>query len=481
MTTAGAAGAGAPAAARLDASFRDPSGFVFTRDGVLYRQVNAVFAAEFDACTASGLYDDLARDRLLVSHRRVDPALALTPGAHAVLVPEPVAFISYPYEWCFGALRDAALLTLDVEEHALAHGFTLRDASAYNVQFNAGRPVFIDTLSFAPYHEGEPWAAYKQFCEHFLVPLTLMAERDVRCGLLLHEYLDGIPLDLGSALLPAASWADPRTLLHVHLHARSQRQHRDSDVAAVVGTRRLTKPALRALLSTLRHAVERLAWEPTGTTWADYADATNYSESATNAKRAVVIDYLRRVGPATVWDLGANTGLYSRVAREYAREDSSAGASLVCAFDVDPAAVERHYVAVRAAGETAILPLIIDLTNPSPPAGWANRERMSLAERGPADALLALALVHHLAIGHNVPLDFVARYFAQLGRALIVEFVAKEDSQVQRLLRNRPDVFPFYTRDGFEQAFAPYFTLDARTRVGDAQRWLYLMRTRSEG
>ena len=474
MTATGASGARTPAAARLDASFRDPSGFVFRRDGVLYRQVNAVFAAEFDACTASGLYDDLARDRLLVPHRRVDPALALTPGAHAVLVPEPVAFISYPYEWCFGALRDAALLTLDVEERALAHGFTLRDASAYNVQFTGGRPVFIDTLSFAPYHEGEPWAAYKQFCEHFLVPLTLMAERDVRCGRLLHDYLDGIPLDLGSALLPAASWADPRTLLHVHLHARSQRHHRDSDVAAVVGTRRLTKAALLALLGTLRHAVERLAWKPAGTTWADYADATTYSDSASSAKRALVVEYLRRVGPRTVWDLGANTGVYSRVAREYA----PAGAPLVCAFDVDPAAVERHYVALRAAEETRILPLIVDLTNPSPPAGWANRERMSLAERGPADALLALALVHHLAIGHNVPLDFVARYFAQLGRTLIIEFGAKEDSQVQRLLRNRPDVFPCYTRDGFERAFAPHFAIEATARVGDAARWLYLMRAR---
>lgn len=460
-------------AERVEASFRDPSGFVFTRDGTVYRQVNASFAAEFDACTASGLYDALERDRLLIPHRAADLALALTPDAHAVLAPERVPFISYPYEWCFGELRDAALLTLDVQVRALERGFTLRDASAYNVQFVDGRPVFIDTLSFAPYREGEPWAAYKQFCEHFLLPLTLMATRDVRCGLMLRDHLDGIPLDLGSALLPRRSWADVRTLLHVHLHARAQRKHHESKVSAVVGTRRIEKPALLALIGTLRGAVERLTWQPAGTQWADYVGATNYSDAAETAKRALVGSYLRRVGPATVWDLGANTGEYSRVAREIA--------PLVCAFDVDPAAVERNYRRIRAADETGLLPLVLDLTNPSPPNGWANRERMSLAERGPAGAVLALALVHHLAIGNNVPLEQVARYFAQLGRALVIEFVAKEDSQVQRLLRNRADVFPSYTREGFEQAFGQHFTIDASERVGDAERWLYLMTARAPG
>ena len=196
-----------------------------------------------------------------------------------------------------------------------------------------------------------------------------MAERDVRCALLLRDYLDGIPLDLGSALLPGRSWTRLSTLLHVHLHARSQRRHQESDVAKVVGTRRLTKPALLALLGNLRSAVERLTWQPAGTQWADYVGATNYSDAATAAKRALVGDYVRRVQPTTVWDLGANTGEYSRVARDTA--------AVVCAFDVDPAAVERNYRAVRARNETGLLPLVLDLTNPSPAIGWANRERMS--------------------------------------------------------------------------------------------------------
>jgi hypothetical protein len=452
---------------RLDASFRDPSGFVFSKDGKLYRQVNTVFADEFDACTSSGLYETLIRERLLVPHEPADRSLALTPDAHAVIAPERVPFISYPYEWCFGELRDAALLTIDVQLRALEQGFVLRDSSAYNVQFVDGHPVFIDTLSFERYREGEPWAAYKQFCEHFLLPLMLMATRDVRCGLMLREYLDGIPLELGSALLPRKSWMDPRTVLHVHLHARAQRKYADTKVSNVVGTRKMTKSALVGLIGNLRNAVERLSWRPEGTQWADYVDATNYSTTAASSKQELVRQYLCRANPAVVWDVGANTGVYSRVAREVA--------PFVVAFDIDPAAVERNYRTVRERNETGLLPLVLDFTNPSPALGWAHRERMSLADRGPADAVMALALIHHLAIAGNVPLDHVAGFLSQLGKTLVIEFVAKSDSQVEKLLRNRPDIFPNYTQEGFEHAFRRFFTIDACQRVDEADRWLYLM------
>ncbi|HEX2609694.1 MAG TPA: hypothetical protein VHK68_01700, partial [Gemmatimonadales bacterium] len=190
----------------VEGSFRDPSGFVYTRDGTLYRQVNRSFAQEFDAFIASGLYEELARDGLLVAHRQVGLESAANDDAHAVLQPDRIEFISYPYEWSFGQLKDAALLTLTIQERAVGRGFTLRDSSSYNVQFRGGHPVFIDTLSFAPLEEGKPWTAYKQFCEHFLLPLTLMSTRDIRCEALLRSYIDGIPLDFGSRLLPRRTW-----------------------------------------------------------------------------------------------------------------------------------------------------------------------------------------------------------------------------------------------------------------------------------
>ncbi|AHG93590.1 nodulation protein NoeA-related protein (plasmid) [Gemmatirosa kalamazoonensis] len=452
-------------------SFRDPSGFVYTKNGTLYRQVNRVFAEEYDAVRASGLYEELASAGLLVAHAEDDPAAAATPDAHVVLRPERVPFISYPYEWSFGQLKDAALLTLDVQRRALDRGFALRDASAYNVQFVDGRPILIDTLSIGRYTVGEPWIAYRQFCEHFLAPLALMAHTDVRCAALQRQYLNGIPLDLASKLLPTRTRFSPSMLLHIHLHARAQQKYQHADVKAETGGRRMTTAALRNFLTSLRDSVEGLKWEPAGTEWADYTTNTNYSDRAHDAKKARVAEFASRAGARVAWDLGANTGLFSRAVRD-------AGVPTVLSFDIDPAAVERNHRAIKASGERGITPFVLDLTNPSPAQGWAHEERMSLAERGPADLVLALALVHHLAISNNVPLERVAAYLAQLGRWVVIEFVPKSDSQVRRLLTNREDVFPGYTREGFEAAFAPHFTTAACVPVEESERWLYLLERR---
>lgn len=451
-------------------SFRDPAGFVYTRDGVLYRQVNRSFEPSFTAFIASGLYDELTRDRLLVPHQQAPLGLAAGPDAVAVLRPERIGFVSYPYEWSYGQLKDAALLTLDAQSRALQRGLTLRDASAYNVQFAGGRPVLIDTLSFEPRAEGAPWAAYRQFCEHFLVPLVLMSRVDIGCGSLLRAHLEGVPLELGSRLLPRRSWLRPSLLMHLHLHALAQRRYADRPVPAGAKARPIGKGAAAGLVRSLRSTVEGLDWNPSGTVWADYTTEHNYSEAAVASKRDLVGGLLRAVGPGVVWDLGANTGEYSRVARE-------TGAAVI-AFDIDPGAVERHYRAVRASGEQGVLPLLLDLANPSPGLGWAHRERRSLEERGPADALLALALVHHLAIGRNIPLDRIAEYFARLGRSLVVEFVPKSDSQVQRLLRNREDVFGDYHREGFEAGFGRYFRIESVHPVLGSERVIYSMRSR---
>jgi hypothetical protein len=451
----------------VEGSFRDPSGFVYTRDGTLYRQINTSFREPFEAFMASGLYEELVRDGLLVPHERVGLELSATDDAYAVIRPERVDFISYPYEWSFGQLQDAASLTLEIQERALARGFTLRDSSAYNIQFHKGRPVLIDTLSLEPLQEGKAWGAYKQFCEHFLLPLTLMATRDIRCNTLLRSYIDGIPLDLGSRLLPRRSWASISSLLHIHLHAWAQGRYAGSGVSSVAKGRTITRKGLVTLVKNLGTAVRRLSWRPAGTEWADYTTDNNYSERAATAKRNLVLSHLRDSQARTVWDLGANTGDYSRAAREVA--------GLVISFDIDPAAVERNYRRVRAESEQGILPLLLDLANPSPSQGWAGRERLSVQDRGPADAVMALALIHHLAIGNNLPLDRIASHLSRLGKVLIIEFVPKSDGQVTRLLLSRPDIFPEYTKEGFEKAFSRYFSIRAAARVEDSERWLYYM------
>jgi len=453
---------------RLASSFRDPSGYLFRREGVLYRQVNRVFHDHYDLLMGSGLYQQLTAQGLMVSHKEVDISAPDPEVAYKIISPDIISFISYPYEWCFSQLKAAALLTLGIQGIALEHGMTLIDCSAYNVQFRRGRPVFIDTLSFGKYVEGQPWGAYRQFCQHFLAPLALMSRKDVRLSQLLRIYLDGIPLDLASALLPAATRFSLALLAHIHLHAKSQALYggRKVDVKGM----KLNRMGLYGIIDQLTSAVKGLKWQPRGTAWADYYSDNNYTDTALAHKQKLVEGYLGRISPATVWDLGANTGLFSRIAGRLGAE--------TVAFDIDPAAVELNYLDCIKEGEPLILPLLSDLSNPSPGIGWENKERMSLTQRGPADTVMALALVHHLAISNNVPLDIIAAFFSSLCRSLIVEFVPKSDSQVQRLLSSREDIFINYTRQGFERAFAKYFTIADSQQISDSQRILYLMNRR---
>lgn len=455
-------------------SFRDPSGFVFRRAGVLYRQINRSFAAPWDDLVSSGFLRELQARDLLIAHDPAPIETAHSPdSAHAIIRPEPLDFVSYPYEWSFGQLKDAALLTLEAQAAAFEVGFTLRDATAYNVQFHRGRPILIDTLSFERATPGAQWIAYGQFCEQFLAPLALMARRDVRCGLMLREFIDGIPLDLAATLLPGRTRLNPGLLSHVHLHARARVRYADrpSAGAAAAARRPMSPIRQRALVDSLRRTVEGLTWKPEGTEWADYAENTSYGESATQRKDDLVAGFLRDAGGTTVWDLGANTGRFSRIAAELGRR--------VIAWDVDAAAVERHYQLIRRDGVTSILPLIVDVVNPSPGLGWANAERRSLADRADADVVLALALVHHLAISRNIPLDRLAAYLAGLAAGLVVEFVPKDDPMVRTLLATREDVFPDYTLDGFRAAFGSRFELVSEAPIDGTTRVLFRMVRRS--
>jgi hypothetical protein len=453
---------------RLDGSYRDPSGYLFRREGELYRAVSADYAGDYDALLASGLYDALVAEKLLVSHREVSPSLALEPGTYRVLRPEPIPFVSYPYEWCFGQLKAAALCTLAIQRKALAYGMVLKDASAYNVQFRGARPVFIDTLSFERQSEGTPWVAYRQFCEHFLVPLLLLSRVDPTLGRLLRIHLDGIPLELGTRLLGSHMFHSLGAILHVLLHSRSVRRH--GAAGARARQARVSTRSLLALIDNLESCVRECAWEPRGTVWGDYEAMHGYSAASRAYKGSLVADMLQRVAPGTVWDLGANTGEYSRVAAD-------TGAQVI-ALDFDVGAVERHFRRLVRETDDRVLPVVMDLGDPSPACGWNLRERYSLKERGPADTALALALVHHLAIGRNVPLNLIADGLAECAQRLIIEFVPKEDPQTQRLLAARRDVFPTYHEEGFERAFASQFRTVDRRSIADSGRVLYQMERR---
>ena len=454
------------------ASFRDPAGFVFRRDGVLYRQVQPPARADWEAFAASGLRDRLTTDGLVVEHEEASPELAALPGAVAVIRPRLLDFISYPYEWSFSQLKDAALLTLELQARALDAGMRLKDASAYNIQLEHGRPILIDTLSFEVAEATEPWPAYRQFCEHFLAPLALIAHRDARCGLMLRDFIDGIPLDLATTLLPGRTRLNLGLASHLHLHAGAQkRSARESPtaVAAPARVRRVSATGQRALLDSLRRTVEGLRWQPTGH-WSGYAGATSYSPEATASKATLVREMLDAAAGGTAWDLGANTGAYSAIAAD-------AGYRVI-AWDQDAGSVEAHWRQVREADRSPILPLICDLANPSPAIGWSLEERRSFLDRGEPGVLLALALVHHLAIGNNVPLEGIARLFARISPQAVVEFVPKEDPMTRRLLAARRDIFDRYTIDGFRLAFGEAFEIVREASIDDSPRTLFLLRRR---
>lgn len=452
----------------LDASFRDPSGFLFTCEGNLFRQVNQKYQPDYDLLMHSGLYEKLVSRKLLIQHNEVAQP-ALDPNlAYKIIQPEKVAFISYPYEWCFSQIKDAALTTLKIQKIALKHGMSLKDASAYNIQFHHGAPILVDTLSFEIYQEGEPWSAYRQFCQHFLAPLALMACRDVRLSQLLRIHIDGPPLDLVSRLLPATTWLNVGLLTHIHLHAQAYTHYADKKVKDSRKSRRMSKEALTELIIHLDSVVKKLAWKPVGTEWADYYNQTNYSGDSFGHKKSIIAGWVRRMSPSSVWDFGANNG-------EFTRLTTRQGIQAV-AFDVDPAAVECNYRAAKENGDTSLLPLVLDLTNPSPALGWHNRERNSLLERGPAEMAFALALIHHLAISNNLPLRRIADFFSQVtSRWLIMEFVPRADSQVQKLLANRQDIFDNYTQDEFERVFEERFTIREKESIHESKRTLYLM------
>jgi len=445
-------------------SFRDPSGYLYWDNGKLIRHISIKYKDHYNSLMESGLYTKLIEENLLIPHEEIEPQQG-TPDCYKLITPELVDFISYPYEWCFSQLKDAALTTLRVQKVAMNYGMTLKDASAYNIQFHNGKPILIDTLSFEKYEEGTPWVAYRQFCQHFLAPLALMVYTDVRLSQLLKVYIDGIPLDLASILLPAKTKVKFSILMNVHLHAKSQKQYEDKPQNTK--NYHMSKRNLLALVDSLESAVKRMKWKAAGTEWGDYYSITNYTEQAFEEKKALVASYLEKAAPKVVWDLGANTGVFSRIA-------SNRNIKTV-AFDIDPVAVEKNYLHSRENAEINILPLLLDLTNPSSAIGWANSERMSITQRSKPDTVMALALIHHLAISNNVPLARIAEFYSILGSNLIIEFVPKNDSQVQKLLASREDIFDSYNQDDFEKDFSEFYTIIEKAEIKGTLRTLYLM------
>ncbi len=460
-------------AATLDpGSFRDPGGQVFLGDSHVYRTVNPPAVDDFDFVEASGLIDALVADGLVLASDKVDSSvLGQSCGDARYVIEHPkLPFISYPYEWTFSALKAAALLHMDIHLKALEHGVTLSDASAFNVQFNGAKPVFIDRLSFVKYRDGEIWAGHGQFCEQFLNPLLLRAFFGIPHNAWYRGAQEGIPTEAIRALLPVRRMLSWNVLTHIVLQSAIQSRVKsggDADSAKSHELRKvgLPKTALESMLRRLRRWIATLTPADKGkTTWQDYANNNSYADAEAAMKRGFVERFVTAGKPKTVWDLGCNTGAYSAAAL-------SAGADYVVGFDFDQGALEHGFRNARE-NDLPMQMVYLDAANPASDQGWAEAERQGLHRRASADALLALAFVHHLAIAKNIPLDRVVGWLVGLAPTGVIEFVPKTDPMVQRLLQFRPDIFPDYHEENFLRCVGSLARIEQSDRVAENGRLL---------
>jgi ribosomal protein L11 methylase PrmA len=452
-------------------SFRDPAGFVFKCKETVYRQINQDGKDDYDFFMESGLYKELSDKKLIVEHREVKEITGFKPDSrkYKLIKPTQIQFISYPYEWSFSQLKEAAILTLRIQKIALKHGMILKDSSAYNVQFTAQqKPIFIDTLSFRKYEEGAPWEGYKQFCEHFIAPLALSSFGALEILAALRVFIDGIPLETAVTLLPGRAKLKRGLFPHLYLHASTQKRY-ESIEKPKKNPRKVSKLAMEGLLASLEKTIKGLELPKQKTEWGQYYSETNYSSTSFSKKAKIIDGMLQKVtpNPKMVWDLGANDGTFSEI--------TAKRGIFTISWDIDPNAVDQNYNKDRAQElKDNILPLTQNLANPSPALGWSHEERASLVERGPADVALALALIHHLAIGNNSPLPAIAAFFSKICNNLIIEFVPQGDSKVDMMLASRTNIFSDYTEENFEKAFEQYFKLKDKKPVSGSKRSIYL-------
>lgn len=448
-------------------SYRDPSGFIFKKEGTIYRQVNKSFREHFDYFIESGCYKHLIGKGLVIPHEQINQNLTGDNNYYTTLKPEKISFISYSYEWSFDMLKDAALLTLRLVKEALEYNMILKDATPYNIQWHRGKFVFIDTLSFEKYKEVH-WIAYRQFCESFLGPLLIMHYSKTPLPSLQLAWPDGIPIAIIKSLLPKRSRFSLHTYLHIHLHAgiSSKKQSNNQNVKA------FSKQKLLNLISSLEMLINKLKLPDQKSTWSGYYEEASQRDSYLEEKKKMITKWIDELQPVlkTATDLGANEGEFSKLLAKKNIPTISA--------DFDPFCINRLYTSVKKNKETYLQPLIIDLAKPSPAIGVNNEERDSFINRTNADISLALALIHHLVIGKLIPFNTIADFFSRITQFLIIEFVPIEDEKVRFMIAQKPMDYSSYDHHNFESSFGAYFSIEKSENIAGSRRTLYLMKKR---
>jgi SAM-dependent methyltransferase len=444
-------------------SYRDPSGFVFESSGKLFRQINNVYREHYELLMSSGLYQTLVEKEWLISHAEITSPISTSSHHFKTISPEYIPFITYPYEWCFEQLKDAALLTLGIMKVAIDHGLILKDATPFNIQFRDAQPVHIDTLSFEKYDDAKPWVAYRQFCETFLYPLLVEKYTSLEIHRLFAAYPQGISAKETVYLLPAKSRFHLGNWLHVFLPASIRAPRKNAQATFTRNKLLRIVDHLQQFITNLRTSSQHYS------TWKNYYDKDILSKEYLSGKQTIIKELIKVEGKQ-VLDLGCNQGIFSRLLSEKGNS--------VVAVDNDAFSISVLYRNCREE-RSSILPLCVDLTDPPGNAGFMNEERKSFSDRLKFDLCISLALLHHLAIGKNIPFGKLADFLSAICNELIIEFVPKDDEKVQQLLAAREDIFDWYCQANFENVFGQRFIIEETQQVPASKRIIYRMKKRA--
>lgn len=439
-------------------SFRDNSASVGFLDNKIVRIINKKYKPIFKKFISSGLYQELLSKNLIIEHQ------ILEENEENIIIQPKEIFISYPWEWSFSMLKDAALLTLKIQKIALEYGFILKDGNYFNIQFINNCALLIDTTSFEKYEKIGFWAGYNQFCTNFLAVLLLMKYKDLKLQNLILEDISGIDLRLASKLLPPKTWFNFNILSHIHLH--SYFCINSTKINPKTNMKKLSKEQMQYFIDNLINMVEKINLSNSKSIWAKYYTFTNYDQIAFLDKKNKILNFANKINPKIIIDFGSNTGEFSKLFKN----------SFVYSLDFDRLAVEYNYLDCKKNNIKNVFPMVFDIMNPSSNLGFLNRERKDFISRiKNIDLALALALIHHLRITNNLPFNLQAEFFAKFSKNLIIEYVDKKDSKVQQMLSGREDIFDDYNIENFEKEYAKYFKIIQKEQIQNSNRTLYFM------
>lgn len=465
-------------------SFRDPANRVFVFNGAtqaddntytVYRGVRQDALESFRALRDTPFFQSFLDEGKVVKTEECvdgDPYKAiLALGWDGVLAHKRIPFITYPYEWSFSMLKAAALLHLELIETALEVGWTLKDATPYNIQWVNGRPTFIDIPSFEPREPGSPWVGYRQFCSMFLIPLMLRAHLGIDHIPLLRSCLDGISPTQAAPYFAGMNRFKKGVFSHIFLPARVEnaiaKKERDGAEAKRRPASKHSDAMVIGLVQSLTRLVRKLDSEIEHTDWSHYDRTHSYQDDELEAKKGFVEAKVKESHRNSVWDIGCNTGGFSKLVSPYA--------DFILSLDGDHDAIEQLYHREQTAPSSNIMPMVMNLANISPNQGWGGKERLALDNRVKPDFVLCLALIHHMRISANIPNRQFLQWLRSLDASVIIEFVGRDDEMVIKLLTNKKEEYPDYNAQQFESECEDLFDIHDRLKLKSGKRELFYL------